>query len=64
MTNQRRETVWTWLQGLDARQISRAVDEVHKVVQGRVFEAMTTGEDVDDELLAGELLRAWLREQA
>ena len=43
MTNQRRETVWTWLQGLDARQISRAVDEVHKVVQGRVFEAMTTG---------------------
>jgi len=60
----RDETVWNWLQGLDARQISRAVDEVHKVVQGRVFEAMTTGEDVDDELLAGELLRAWLREQA
>lgn len=59
-----RETVWLWLQGLDARQISRAVDEVHKVVQGRVFEAMVTGEDVDDELLAGELLRAWLREQA
>lgn len=59
-----RETVCRWLQGLDARQISRAVDEVHKVVQGRVFESMATGEEVDDELLAGELLRAWLREQA
>lgn len=39
------------------------MEEVQRVVQGRVFEAMALGHDLDDELLAGELMRAWLREQ-
>ena len=39
------------------------MEEVQRVVQGRVFEAMALGQDLDDELLAGELMRAWLREQ-
>ena len=56
-----REKLREWLQGLDARQLSRAMDEVQRTVTLRVFEGMATGQDVDDELIAGELLRAWLR---
>ena len=59
----RRQEARHFVEGLDARQVSRAIEEVQRVVQGRVFEAMAVGEDLDDELLAGELMRAWLREQ-
>jgi len=59
----RRQQARHFVEGLDARQVSRAIEEVQRVVQGRVFEAMAVGEDLDDELLAGELMRAWLREQ-
>ena len=59
----RRQDARHFVEGLDARQVSRAIEEVQRVVQGRVFEAMAVGEDLDDELLAGELMRAWLREQ-
>jgi hypothetical protein len=59
----RRQDARHFVEGLDARQVSRAIEEVQRVVQGRVFEAMAVGEDLDDELLAGKLMRAWLREQ-
>lgn len=59
----RRQDARHFVEGLDARQVSRAMEEVQRVVQGRVFEAMALGQDLDDELLAGELMRAWLREQ-
>jgi len=59
----RRRDARHFVEGLDARQVSRAIEEVQRVVQGRVFEAMAVGEDLDDELLAGKLMRAWLREQ-
>ena len=59
----RRQDARHFVEGLDARQVSRAIEEVQRVVQGRVFEAMALGQDFDDELLAGELMRAWLREQ-
>ena len=63
MKRRDREIVRDWLTRLEPRQVARAVDEVARTVQGRTFEALVTGEDVDDELLAGVLLVAWLREQ-
>jgi len=58
------DPVRTFIDGLDPRRISQAIDEVHAVVRDRTFAAMATGAEVDDELLIGELLRAWLRGQA
>jgi len=58
------DTVRTFIDGLDPRRISQAIDEVHAAVRDRTFAAMATGAEVDDELLIGELLRAWLRGQA
>lgn len=63
MKRRDRELVRDWLTRLDPHQVARALDEVARTVQGRTFEALVTGEDVDDELLAGVLLVAWLREQ-
>jgi len=58
------DPVRTFIDGLDPRRISQAIDEVHAVVRDRTFAAMATGAEVDDELLTGELMRAWLRGQA
>jgi hypothetical protein len=52
-----------WLDKLDARELGRAVEEVQRTLIDRVFVAMVGGEEVDEELLTGELVLAWLRDR-